>query len=151
MCVYIYVCIYVTEIWSYINKEDLFLFFVCLFVCFSGLQLWHMEVPMLGIEIRATAAGLFHCHSNAGSKMCLQPTSWLTATPDPQPTEQGHGLNLHPHGYWFRLIYTAPQQELPEGYLLECLYSTQLHRVAWSISNQPPLINGGLTPGRSIH
>ena len=31
----------------------------------------------------ATAAGLRHSHSNAGSKPCLQPTPQLTATPDP--------------------------------------------------------------------
>ena len=34
-------------------------------------------------QIRATAAGLHHGHSNAGSKLCLQPTPQFTATPDP--------------------------------------------------------------------
>ena len=33
--------------------------------------------------IRALAAGLHHGHSNAGSKLCLQPAPQLTATPDP--------------------------------------------------------------------
>ena len=62
--------------------------FVCLFVlfCFLELHLHHMEVPRLGVE-SATAAGLHHSHSNSGSKPHLQPTSQLTATPDPQPTE----------------------------------------------------------------
>ena len=31
-------------------------------------------------------------------RLCLQPTPQLTATSDPQPIEQGQGLNLHPHG-----------------------------------------------------
>ena len=34
-------------------------------------------------QIRATAAGLCHSHSNAGSKPCLQPTPQLPAMPDP--------------------------------------------------------------------
>ena len=42
---------------------------------------------------RAAAVGLYHSHSNAGSELCLQSTAQLTATPDPQPTEQGQGLN----------------------------------------------------------
>ena len=33
--------------------------------------------------IRAVAAGLHESHSNARSEPCLQPTSQLTATPDP--------------------------------------------------------------------
>ena len=36
----------------------------------------------------ATAAGLHHSHSNAGSEPSLWPTWQLKATPDPQPTEQ---------------------------------------------------------------
>ena len=50
-------------------------------------------------RIRALAAGLYHSHSNGGSELCLPPTPQLTVTADPQPTEQGHGSNLHPHGY----------------------------------------------------
>ena len=34
-----------------------------------------------------------------GSEPYLQPTSQLTAMPDPQTTEQDQGLNLHFHGY----------------------------------------------------
>ena len=37
--------------------------------------------------IRAVAAGLHHSHSNRGSEQRPQPTPQLTATPDPQPTE----------------------------------------------------------------
>ena len=32
--------------------------------------------------IRATAVGLHHSHSNAGSELCLQPTPQFTAMPD---------------------------------------------------------------------
>ena len=49
-------------------------------------------------RIRATAAGLRQSHSNAGTELHLQPTPQLTATPDPQPTEQGQESNLQPHG-----------------------------------------------------
>ena len=34
-------------------------------------------------QIRATAAGLHQSHSNLGSELCLQPTTQLTAMPDP--------------------------------------------------------------------
>ena len=30
---------------------------------------------------------------------CVRPTPQLRAMPDPQPTERGQGLNLHPHGH----------------------------------------------------
>ena len=33
--------------------------------------------------------------------------------PDPQPTEQGQGLNLQPHGSQSDLLTTVPQQEPP--------------------------------------
>ena len=46
-------------------------------------------------RIRATAAGLLPSHSNIRSE---PPTPQLTATPDPQPTEQGQGSNPQPHG-----------------------------------------------------
>ena len=41
----------------------------------------------------AVATSLRHSHNNAESKPHLQPTPQLTATPDPQPTEQGQGSN----------------------------------------------------------
>ena len=46
----------------------------------------------------AIATGLRQSHSNVGSEPCLQPTPQHTATPDPQPAEQGQGSNLQPHG-----------------------------------------------------
>ena len=48
--------------------------------------------------IGAVAASLCQSHSNVGSEMHLRPTPQLTATLDPQPTEQGQGLNPQPHG-----------------------------------------------------
>ena len=50
-------------------------------------------------KIGAAAASLCHSHSNAGSELCLQAITQLTAMLDSQPTERGQGLNLHPHGY----------------------------------------------------
>ena len=50
-------------------------------------------------RIGATTAGLHQSHGNTRSKPCLQPTPQLMAVPDPEPTEQGQGLDLCPHGY----------------------------------------------------
>ena len=49
--------------------------------------------------IGAIAAGLYHSHSNVGSKLHMWPTPQLTAMPDPLPPKQGHGSNPYPHGY----------------------------------------------------
>ena len=58
--------------------------FFFFFLSFLGPHPRHMEVPRLGVGlIGAVAAGLSQSHSNAGSKLCLQPTPQLTATPDP--------------------------------------------------------------------
>ena len=71
-----------------------FFFFFCLFkappTAYGGSQTRG--------QTRAVATGLHHSHSNAGSKPCLQPTPQFTATTDPEPTEQGQGSNLRPHG-----------------------------------------------------
>ena len=50
-------------------------------------------------QIGAAAASLHHSHSNTGYKSSLGPIAQLTATPDPEPTEQGQGSNPQPHGY----------------------------------------------------
>ena len=55
-------------------------------------------------RIRATAASLYHSHSNLGSKPHLQPTPQLMATSDPGPTQWGQGSDLHPHGYQLDLV-----------------------------------------------
>ena len=49
--------------------------------------------------IGAGAASLYQSHSNTRSEPSLRPTQQFTATPDPEPTERGQGLNLQPHGY----------------------------------------------------
>ena len=54
--------------------------------------------------IGAVATGLRQSHSNARFKPSLRPTAQLTATPDPQPTEQGQGLNPQPHGSYSDLF-----------------------------------------------
>ena len=76
--------------------------FVCLFLLFRATPVAYGGSQARG-PIGAAAAGLHHSRSNAGSELGLRPTPQLMATPDPQPTEQGQGLNLHPHGYWFPL------------------------------------------------
>jgi len=62
--------------------------------------------------IRVAAAGLHHSHSNAGSKLHLQPTLQLVATLDHWPTEWGQGLNPRPYGYSSGLLTTEPRQKL---------------------------------------
>ena len=65
-------------------------FFVVLFCIFVllGLHLRHMEVPRLGVEL-ATAASLYHSHSNSRSEPCLPPAlQQLTATLDPNPLSE---------------------------------------------------------------
>ena len=42
-----------------------------------------MQVPRLGVEIGATAAGLYHSRSNVGSEPSLRPTPQLMTKPDP--------------------------------------------------------------------
>ena len=67
--------------------------------CFLGLYPWHLEVPRLGVELRAAAAGLHHCHSNTG-KPHLWPTYTIAhSNTDPWPTEEGQGSNPNPHEY----------------------------------------------------
>ena len=60
-------------------------------------------------QIRATAAGLCHSHSNAGSEPCLRPTPQLMAMLDPRPTE------LEPTSSWIpvRFVFAVSQWELP--------------------------------------
>ena len=58
--------------------------------------------------IWAVATGLCQNHSIVGSEPSLLPTPQLTATPDPQPIEQGQGLNPQPHGSWSDLLTTEP-------------------------------------------
>ena len=78
-----------------------FLFFVFfLFVCFLGPHPQHIEVPRPGVESElqllayATATATWEV-----SCVCDYTTAHgNTRSSDAQPTEQGQGLNLHPHG-----------------------------------------------------
>ena len=73
-------------------------FFFLVFLPFS----WAAPAAYGGSQARgligAAATGLRQSHSNTGSEPHLQPTPQLMATPDRQPTEQGQGMNLQPHG-----------------------------------------------------
>ena len=71
----------------------LFIFFALLL----GPHLRHMDVPRLGVisELQLLA----YTTATAMQDLHLRPTPQIMATLDPQPTEQGHGLNLHPHGH----------------------------------------------------
>ena len=77
MCVYINIHIY--------TYTQVYFFF-----CFLGPHLRHMEVPRLGVELERQLLA-YAMHSKVGSEPHLQPTPQLMATPDPSPTEQGHG------------------------------------------------------------
>ena len=84
------------------KRQDIFvIFFFSFFFFFFGFigpHSCHMEAPRRG-QIRATATGLRHSHSNVGFELHLSSTPQLKATPDPSPTEWGQGSNLYPHGY----------------------------------------------------
>ena len=81
-------------IWGKQEKEEKEFFCYCCFA-FQGHTLRSSQARGL---IGAAAAGVRHSHSDARSEPCLPPTPQLTATLDPQPTKQGQGLNLQPHG-----------------------------------------------------
>ena len=51
-------------------------------------------------RIGAATASLRDSHSHARSEPHLHPTPQLMAMLDPNPTEQGQGWNLPPHGYY---------------------------------------------------
>ena len=64
-----------------------------------------------GQIIGATAAGLYHSHRHAGSKLRLQTTVHLMAIPDPQPHQARPGIK--PISSWIRLrfVYAVTQRE----------------------------------------
>ena len=59
------------------------------------LWVWYQARGRIG----ATAAGLYHSHSNVGSEPHWWPTPQYTATPGSWATERGLGSNPHPHVY----------------------------------------------------
>ena len=74
-----------------------FIYFFCLFFFFFRVISVAYGSSQDRGWIGAVAASLHH--SNAGSEPSLGPIPQITTTPDPQPMEQVHGLNLRPHGY----------------------------------------------------
>ena len=60
-----------------------------------------MEVPRLGGQIVAAAAGLHQSHSKVGSEPRLWPTPQLMAMPDPHPIEWGQA-----HISWILVGFT---------------------------------------------
>ena len=65
-----------------------------LFICFLGPDLQQREVPRWE-QLQSPANTRAAATQNPKR---LPPTPQLTATPDPEPTEQGQGLNPQPHG-----------------------------------------------------
>ena len=82
--IYIFVAVYIhaqslqRHIYTY---ESYLLFFF--FPLFFFRAAFTYGSPQARGRIRATAARLHHCHSNAGSEPCLQPTPQLMVMPDP--------------------------------------------------------------------
>ena len=70
-----------------------------LFFSFYGCT-WDTLSSQAGGQIRVAAASLHHSHCNTGSKPHLWPMPQLAAMPDPRPTEQGQGSNMHPHKHY---------------------------------------------------
>ena len=81
---------------NFVDNRSFLVFFV--FCLFRAVPAAYGHSQARG-RIGATAADLHQSHSNSGSEPCLRPIPHLTATLDLEPTEQGRGLNPHPHGY----------------------------------------------------
>ena len=71
-------------------------FFFLLVFCFLGLNLWHVEVPRLGVklELYLLACATTTAMWDLSHVSDLHHSSWHL---DTGPTEQDHGLNPHPH------------------------------------------------------
>ena len=68
-------------LWIYVtDSRNIYVWGGC--ISFVGLHLWHMEVSRLGVKLELSCWPS-HSHSNARSELHLQPTSQLTAMPDP--------------------------------------------------------------------
>ena len=94
-----------------------FCLFICLFVCFLGPHLWHMEVPRLGVDME------------------LQLPAYTTATamPDSNTTTQSNARSLthwarpgiEPTTSWLLVgfVYAAPQQEFQSFCFVDSILS----------------------------
>ena len=94
----------------------------CLFVCLFVSLFRATPTAYGGSQARGpnggVATSLRQGHSNVGSEPHLCPTTQLMAMIDPQPTEQGQGWNLRPHGCQSGSLTAEPQWELPTGFFL---------------------------------
>ena len=70
----------------------------CLFVCFLGPHLWHMEAPWLEAELEPQPPACPTATAMPDPSHICNPhhNQWHC---HPYPTERGQGSNLHPHGY----------------------------------------------------
>ena len=84
------------QVWLWVLYS--FIYFILFILCFRASPTAYGSSQARG-RIRAVAAGLHHSHSNTESKPGLRAPPQLTAILDSRPTEQGQGLNPHPHGY----------------------------------------------------
>ena len=94
--------------------KGLFLIFFCFFRATH-----HMEVPRLGVKIRATAASLHHSHRNAGSdphRIQLHHSSWQCQIPNPlsKARDRTHILLDTSRSHF---LCATTQQELPIWFL----------------------------------
>ena len=71
----------------------------CLFFLFKAAPVAYRCSQSRG-QIGELAASLPHNHINARFQLPPWPTPQLMATLNPQPTDQGHGSNLHPYGHY---------------------------------------------------
>ena len=83
---------------------------------FLPAHLWHREVSRLGVKW--AAAGLPHSQGNPGSEPHLQPMLQLMERLVPQPTELGHGSNLHPPREDVEFLTRWATTGTPHGYRL---------------------------------
>ena len=100
------------------------LFYLFIFLLFSATPAAYGGSQASG-WIRATAAGLCHSHSNAGSELCLQSTPQVTATPDPQPTHWARAVIKPATLLLVGFVSAVQQRELP-SFVLRAAYSTVL-------------------------
>ena len=108
--------------------QTLLILFIYLF-CFPGPHLWHMEVPRLGGPIGASAAGLHHSYSNAGSGLRLQPNT--TALRNTRSLTHWARTGIEPATSWFlvRFVSAAPWWELQTLLTLKAVDMTWKSRI----------------------
>ena len=85
---------------------------------FLGPNSWHMEVPRLGVQSELHLPAYATAIATGGSKLSLQTTPQLMATPDHLFTEQGQGSILHPHGYQLDLFMLCHYGNSPQCQVL---------------------------------